>query len=199
MVKKRSQIICIAGAVITLLSGCSSGSSQAAPNYQETKKTVIDILKTDAGKKAVHEIMSDKTSMNQQALNQPAVKDSIVKALTSEKGKAAWSHILSDPSFQKKLAQGMQKEQAALLKKMMNDPDYQQMMMSVLQAPKMQSQYIDLIKTKPYREQLQKVITQTVSSPMFAAQLTDAIQKAVKTQMQKESKKKPQTKSKGSS
>jgi spore germination protein D len=79
----------------------------------------------------------------------------------------------------------MQKEQGDLLKKMMNDPAYQQMMMNVLSAPHMQSEYLSLMKTKPYREQMQKVIMQTVSSPLFSSQVQDAIKKVINEEIKK--------------
>ena len=184
MLKKMWQSGCVFGVLIAFLAACGS-SSQSAPSYQETKKTVIDILKTDEGKKAVHEILADQQPAKQKALDSAATQDAIVKALTDDKAKASWSHVLSDPDFQKKLSKAMQQEQGDLLKKMINDPEYQQMMMSVLQAPHMESEYLSLMKTKPYREQMQKVVMQTVSSPLFASQIKDAIEKVIKDEMKK--------------
>lgn len=184
MLKKLWQTGCVFGVAIAVLTACGS-SPQSAPSYQETKKMVIDILKTDDGKKAVHEILSDEKPIKQKVLDNPAAQEAIVKALTDDKAKESWSHVLSDPDFQNKLSKAMQKEQGDLLKKMMNDPAYQQMMMNVLSAPHMQSEYLSLMKTKPYREQMQKVIMQTVSSPLFASQVQDAIKKVINEEIKK--------------
>ncbi|WKB35968.1 spore germination lipoprotein GerD [Terrilactibacillus sp. S3-3] len=99
-----------------------------------------------------------------------------------------WRSLLSDPSFSKQLAKTMQKDNETILKKLMKDPEYQSMMMDILKAPNMEKQYLDLMKTQPYRKQMERVVQDTLTSPLFASQLSDAIDKAVKKQMKQESK-----------
>ncbi|TCP24200.1 spore germination protein D [Scopulibacillus darangshiensis] len=171
---------------ILLLSGCSSGQQQSGqPDYQETKKMFIDMLKTDEGKKAVQDIMKDEKVKEQIVLNNDFVKKTITDALTSDKGKKYLESLFSDPKFSNKVAKVMQKNNEKMLKSLMKDPEYQAMMMDIFKAPKMEKEYLDLMKTKPFREQMQKVIMDTISSPLFATQLEDAVKKAVKEEMKK--------------
>lgn len=175
------------GLLLVLISGCAaSGQQQSAqPDYQETKKMFIDMLKTDEGKKAIQDILKDQKTKEKIIMDNKLIKETITETLTSEKGKKYLQKLLSDPDFSNKLAKAMQKNNEEMLKSLMKDPTYQAMMMDILKAPNMESEYLNLMKTKPYREQMQKVIMDTVSSPLFATQLSDALKKAVQEEMKK--------------
>ncbi|MBM7646898.1 spore germination protein D [Scopulibacillus daqui] len=183
----KAVLIFIFSVILLFAGGCAA--QQAAegnqPNYQETKKMFVDLLKTDEGKKAIQDVLQDSKVKQQLVFNQDFVKDTIAKTLTSKEGKEYWEKLFSDPKFKKDLAKTMQKQNETILKQLMNDPSYQQMMMNILKAPKMQNQYLDLMKTKPYREQMQKVVAETLSSPLMASQLSEAINKAVQDQIKK--------------
>ncbi|WP_279401685.1 hypothetical protein [Piscibacillus salipiscarius] len=73
-----------------LLVGCSQGqgNSQQSPEYEATKKMVVDILKTDDGKKAVKEILSEEEMKQQLVLNSDLVKQSVEQSVTSKKVKS---------------------------------------------------------------------------------------------------------------
>ncbi|MGV3487685.1 MAG: spore germination lipoprotein GerD [Tuberibacillus sp.] len=174
------------GLCILFLTGCSGQSAQSStPDYQTTKKMVIDMIKSDDGKKAVLDILSEPEVKNQLVLNQDVVKKTITDTLTSDQGKKFWMDMLKDPDFSKALATSMQKNNEQLLKQLMNDPEYQGMLMKVFKAPNMEQEYLDLLQTKPFRDQLQKSILEAVSSPIFTSKLTDAINKEVDQQMKK--------------
>ena len=59
-------------------------------DYEETKKMVVDILKTDDGKKAIQEVMSDEKLKEKLVMDQAVVTETIEKTLTSEKGIEFW-------------------------------------------------------------------------------------------------------------
>lgn len=186
MLKRTVSVLTILLLLMAAVSGCSSG--QRVPSYQENKKMMVDVLKTDEGKQAIKQILQDKQLKQELVFDEPAVKDTIMKALTSEQGKSMWHSLLSDPSFSKQLAKTMEKDNEAILKKLMKDPEYQSMMADILKAPNMEKQYLDLMKTQPYRKQMETVVQNTLTSPLFASQLSDSIDKAVKKQMKQESK-----------
>ncbi|MDD9150566.1 MULTISPECIES: spore germination lipoprotein GerD [unclassified Sporolactobacillus] len=165
--------------------GCSSESEQ--PTYQENKKMVLDMLKTDEGKQAVKELLQDREIRNTLAFDEPAVKKAVTETLTTEQGKKIWNGIITDPQFSGRLARAMQQENEALLKKMMKDPDYQGMMMDILKAPGLQEQYLDLMKTQPFREQIKMGVQDALTGPSFQKQLMDAISEALKKQSGKSS------------
>lgn len=171
--------------LLSLVAAAGCGSQSGQPTYQENKKMVLDILKTNEGKRTVKELLQDKEMRNTIVLDEPAVKKTIIETLTTEQGKKIWNEIIADPEFSGRLAKSMQQENEKLLKKMMKDPDYQGMMMDVLKAPKLQEQYLDLMKTKPFREQMKMGVQDTLASPLFKKQLMDAITEALKKQSKK--------------
>lgn len=165
--------------------GCSSGGSSdqgSTPDYQTTKKMVVDMLKSDDGEKAIRDILKEDSFKQQLLMNQDFVKDTIAKTLTSDSGKKFWQDLFSDPKFSTQLAKSMQANNKQLLKQLMKDPSYQSMMMDVLNAPKMQKEYLDLMHTQPFREEMQKTIIDTLSSPLFTEKLSNALSKTLTEQ-----------------
>ena len=51
---------------------------------------VVDILKTDDGKKAIQDVMSDEKLREKLVMDQTVVTETIQKTLTSEKGTEFW-------------------------------------------------------------------------------------------------------------
>lgn len=146
---------------------------------------VLDMLKTDDGKQTIKELLEDKEMKTAIVFDEPAIKNTIFETFKSEQGKKLWTDLLKDPGFSEKLAQSMQKENENLLKKMMKDPGYQGMMMDVLKAPELQQQYLTLLRTRPFREQVQKDMQEMVASPLFKKELMDAISATLKKQSEK--------------
>lgn len=170
--------------VLILLSGCA-GSTSKEPSYQENKKMVLDMLKTDDGKKTIKDLLEDKEMRTAIVFDAPVIKKTLVDTFHSEQGKKLWTDLIKDPNFAKTLAQTMTHENESLLKKMMTQPDYQGMMMDVLRAPKMEQDYLNLLRTKPFREQLKTEIQEMIASPAFKKVVTDAIQKLMTKQSEK--------------
>ncbi|GGH85268.1 spore germination protein D [Pullulanibacillus pueri] len=172
--------------LLILSVGCSSQPSAQGsnPDYQTTKKMVIDMLKSDDGQKAIQDILSDDQFKKELVINQDFVKKTITEAVASEKSKDFWEQMLADPEFSQQLATTMQKNNEKILKQLMNDPNYQEAMMAIFKAPDMESQYLDLLETQPFRKQIQKEIIETMESPLFSTQMSKALQKAVKQEMQ---------------
>ena len=84
--------------VISLLSGCSESENAQQTDYDQTKKMVVDILKTDEGKKAIREVMDDEEIKQNLVMNEKAVTSTIEKTLVSDKAADFWdknSKILS--------------------------------------------------------------------------------------------------------
>ncbi|MFT8389710.1 MAG: spore germination lipoprotein GerD [Sporolactobacillus sp.] len=170
--------------VLLLLSGCAGNSSEQ-PSYQENKKMVLDMLKTDEGKKTIKELLEDKEMRTAIVFDSPVIKKTIIDTLHTDQGKELWADLIKDPSFAKILAQAMMHENESLLKKMMKQPDYQGMMMDVLRAPKMEQDYLSLLRTKPFRDQLKTEIQEAIASPAFNKVVTDTIQSIMKKQSNK--------------
>ncbi|MBH9968177.1 spore germination lipoprotein GerD [[Bacillus] enclensis] len=163
-----------------LLAACGGGGDTGSSkmDYEETKKMVVDILKTDDGKKAIQEVMSDDKMKSELIMDQKVVKDTISKTLTSEKGTEFWKKSFEDPKFAETMAKSMKDGNEKLLKDLMKDPEYQGMMMDLMKEPEFQKELTEALKSKEFREHLQKVILETFESPLFKAKMQDILMKA---------------------
>jgi spore germination protein D len=166
--------------IFTFLNGCASNEAQGNQgDYEETKKMLVDLLKSDDGKKAIKEVLTDEEIKKQIIMDQDSVQLAIEETLTSEKGAQFWKERMQDPKFAEAFAKSMQKEHEELMKKLMKDPEYQKMMMEILKDPEMEKQSLELLKTQSAREQMSKVITETFESPLYKAKIADILKSVV--------------------
>jgi spore germination protein D len=165
---------------VLLLAACGGGGDTGSGkmDYEETKKMVVDILKTDDGKKAIQEVMKDEKMKSELIMDQGVVKDTISKTLTSKKGTEFWKKSFEDPKFAESMAKSMKDGNEKLLKDLMKDPEYQGMMMDLMKDPEFQKELTEALKSKEYREHLQKVVLETFESPLFKAKIQDILLKA---------------------
>ena len=162
-----------------ILGSCApQESSPAPPDYDQTKKMVIDILKTDEGKKAIQDVMTEDKIKQQLIMDQTVVKQTIEQILTSKKGVEFWKKAFEDPKFAESFAKSLKNEQEKTIKALMKDPEYQGMMIDVLQNPEMEKALLTVLKSKEFRGHLQKVMTETFDSPLFKAKIQDLLIKA---------------------
>ncbi|WP_066074880.1 spore germination lipoprotein GerD [Neobacillus soli] len=166
--------------IMMFLTSCSSSdtSSGGQIDYDQTKKMVVDILKTDDGKKAIQDVMSDDKMKEKLVMDQKVVSDTIQQTLTTDKATTFWKKTFSDPKFAKGVAKNMRSENEKLLKELMNDPEYRGMMIEVFKEPEIQKEMADALKSKEYREHLQTVIAETIESPLFKAKMQELLLKA---------------------
>ena len=163
---------------LTSCSGSNDLSNAVQPDYDQTKKMVVDILKTVDGKKAIQDVMTSEAMKEKLVMDQKVVADTIQTTLTSDKATDFWKKTFSDPKFAQGVAKSMKNENKALLKELMNDPEYRTMMIEVFKEPDIQKQMADALKSKEYREHLQKVITETIDSPLYKAKIQELLLKA---------------------
>jgi spore germination protein D len=180
--KRYSLLMILTLSIVTILiSGCAPQEESASHmDYEETKKMVIDILKTDDGKKALKEVMKDKEIKQALVMDQKAVTKTIQTTLTSDQGKEFWKKAFEDPKFAESYAKSMQKEHEKVLKGLMTDPDYQKMLIDVFKDPKMQKTLQASMKSQEFRTHLQDVIMETLSSPLYKAKIQETLLKAAK-------------------
>jgi spore germination protein D len=158
------------------ISGCAPvETSGEEMDYDATKKMVVDILKTDDGKKAIQEMMKDEEMQQKLIMEQSVVSDAIEKSLVSEKGIEFWKTAFEDPKFAEAYAKSMQTEHEKLIKNLMKDPEYRSMMVEILKDPELEKEMLTLLKSSEYRQQMQTVITETFESPLFKAKIQEII------------------------
>lgn len=164
---------------LLLLVGCApQDQSIREMDYEQTKKMVVDILKTDDGKKAIKDVLTDDKMQQELIMDQTVVQDSIEKTLISDKGSDFWKKAFEDPKFAAAFAKSMQSEHKKLIKSLMKDPEYQGMMIDILKDPEIEKQMATVLKSKEYRGYLQKEISDTFDSPLFKAKIQGILIKA---------------------
>lgn len=164
---------------LLLITGCNqevAGNGQV--DYEQTKKMVVDILKTDDGKKAIQDVMSDDKMRQELIMDQAVVTETIQTTLTSEKGIDFWKKTFQDPKFVETIAKSMQKEQEQVLKNLMNDPEYRGKLIEVLKDPELAKEMSDLLKSNEYREHLKQVVSETIESPLYQTKIQELLLKA---------------------
>ncbi|WP_071396683.1 spore germination lipoprotein GerD [Bacillus tuaregi] len=174
---------------IFIIAGCAqeeAGGGQL--DYEETKKMVVDILKTDDGKKAIQEVMSDEKLRQQLIMDQAIVTDTVQNTLTSEKGIEFWKKTFEDPKFAETIAKTMQKENEHLLKNLMNDPEYRSKMIEVMKDPELEKEMTTVLKGNEYREHLKQVVSETIESPLYQTKIQELLLKAAETKASEEKK-----------
>ncbi|MBM7694835.1 spore germination protein D [Peribacillus deserti] len=176
------------GALLLLLSSfflALTGCNQAQGNnheekvdYEETKKMVVDIIKSEDGKKAFQEVLADPKMREQFVLDDQLVTNTIEKNFTTDKSKSFWQKNFSDPKFASAYAKSLKGEHEQLLKDLMKDPAYRKQILGLMQDPQLSSEYLKVLQSQKYRESVQKVMLETMDSPLFKVKMQDIIVKA---------------------
>lgn len=179
-------LVLLALLLITACTQEAAGNGQM--DYEQTKKMVVDILKTDDGKKAIREVLSDDKLRQELIMDQAVVTDTIQTTLTSEKGIDFWRKSFEDPKFAESIAKSMQKEQEQLFKNLMNDPEFRGKLIEVFKDPELEKEMRDLLKSNEYREHLKQVVTETIESPLYQTKIQEILLKAAEEKSKGEKK-----------
>ncbi|WP_035531086.1 spore germination lipoprotein GerD [Halobacillus kuroshimensis] len=165
--------------VLVFLAACngSSGASEQA-DYDTTKKMMVDILKSDDGKKAMTEVLSDEEMQQFMALESEVVSQAVQQTLISEEGKAFWSKLFSDPTFVQEFSKVLEDQQKELMKGLMKDAEYQKLMIDIYKNPEMMEQMVTVMQGQKFKAHLETSIEETLNSPVFQAKMTETLLKA---------------------
>lgn len=128
---------------------------------------VVDILKTEDGKKAVQEMMRDPHFKNKIMMTDTAMSDAVNRAIGNPKNQKQIQAVFQDPKVAANFAKVTRKQHEQLLKQLMKDPEYQKMLVDVMRNPQFEKQLTDLMKTEPFRKQMMTIMTEALDNPMF--------------------------------
>lgn len=185
---KKALGVAIACCSIAFASGCSEGSNETnADSYSDEKKMIVDVLKTDAGKKAIQEVLAEENVKAELIMDEDTIKKTIETTLTSEKEMDFWKKAFKDPDFVKALAKGMKSAHSDLLKDLMKDPEYTSLLTDVLKSADMQQEFISILKEKDVRKELKKLVTETLENPLYQEQISNILLKAADEKSSKKS------------
>lgn len=180
--------------ILGFLTACGSesqASSTSSNAYKDTKSMVLDILKTEDGRKAIQEAaITQNTKMQLLSAGdtqqlQLAVKDVLVDTQNTQ----FLQKMITDPRFAGQFAKAVQADTKQLHKDLLKDPEYQKSMMEAMKSPDYQTILLDTMKGTPYRTQMKTVIQESLSSPIFRLELMDLMKKVLQEEsMPKEQK-----------
>ena len=172
---------CALGLILCLftLTSCSETNTESSEeNYSETKKIIVDVLKSDEGKKAIEDVLQDESVKTELIMNQEDISNTIETTLTSDKEKKFWENAFKDPKFVKSLANGLESSHKQILKDLMTDPEYMALLTNVLKDSDMRKEFTEIMQGKDYRKELQSVLTEVIDSPLYKAKIEDILLKA---------------------
>ncbi|WNS42833.1 spore germination lipoprotein GerD [Paenibacillus sp. MMS20-IR301] len=179
---------------LTACGGEQSSSSSGQGGYKEMKTMVVDILKSDEGKKAVEEALSTPSSeggstsglsmkmMPMQTTEQIriAVKDTI----TAPEYQKEIEKIMTDPQFAGEFAKAINSQSKELHLQLIKDPSYQKSVEEIMKSPEMMKMFLDLTKTSDYRKQSMTIMQEAMQNPLFRMEVLDLLKTVVQEELQ---------------
>lgn len=184
----KTRVAFLLTSLFIICSGCSSDNTSNEADYEKTKKMVVDILKTDDGKKAIKEILSDESLKGELIMNQDIVTKTIEDTLVSKKGKKFWEKAFEDPKFTAAYAKALKTEHKRLMKDLTKDPAYRGMIVEIMKEPELEKEFTKLLKTNEMRKLYKDLIMETGESPLVQAKMEDLLMKAATKAVEKSQK-----------
>ncbi|MFB6366581.1 spore germination lipoprotein GerD [Paenibacillus elgii] len=171
--------------IVGFLTSCGSESQPSSTGggntYKDTKSMVLDILKTEDGRKAIQQATIHENSKLQllsagdtQQL-QLAVKDVLIDTENNQ----FLQKMISDPKFAGQFAKAIQKDTKQLQKDLLKDPEYQKAMMDAMKSPDFETMLLDAMKGNAYRTQTKAVIQESLQSPIFRLEMMELMKKVL--------------------
>ncbi|CAG7647297.1 Spore germination protein GerD [Paenibacillus solanacearum] len=172
--------------IVGVLTACGSdtqaaSSGNSGSNYKDTKSMVLDILKTEDGRRAIQEATIQQNT-KLQALSagdtqmlQLAVKDVLVDTQSTQ----FLQKMITDPKFAGQFAKAIQQDTKQIQKDLMKDPEYQKQLLNAMKSPDFETMLLDTMKSTPYRAQTKAVIQESLQSPLFRLELMELMKKVL--------------------
>ncbi|WP_028552481.1 spore germination lipoprotein GerD [Paenibacillus sp. UNC451MF] len=188
--------------IIWVLTSCGSdkqASQSQSGGYKDTKTMVLDILKTEDGKKAIIAAMSGGSSGSSSSQSEGQMKllsagDSqqiqlaVKDVLTDTNNNKFLQSVMTDPKFAGQFAKAIQKDTKQLQKDLMKDPDYQKSLMDAMKNPDFEKMLMDSMKGPQYRQQMKTVMQESLQSPLFRLELMNLMKKVLEEESQPKAK-----------
>jgi spore germination protein D len=182
-------------AALLFLTSCGSdggGQQSVTLNYKEMKDMVVDILKTEDGRKAISESMVAQGQTGQIKLLQSG-SDGLqlqmaVKEVMSDPAYAqTLKELMIDPTFAGDFAKSIQTEIKAIQKDLLKDPKYREALIETFKDPQYQKMIMETMKTSEHRQLIMTVMTESLESPLYRAEMIKLMKKALDEQMKEKS------------
>ncbi|OMC68166.1 spore gernimation protein [Paenibacillus odorifer] len=186
---------------VMALTACGSeqsSSSSGQGSYKEMKTMVIDILKSEDGKKAVEESLSNSSSGGTSGMSMKMmplqttedIKTAVKDTLTAPEYQKEIEKIMTDPKFAGDFAKAIQSQSKELHLQLIKDPTYQKSVEEIMKSPEMMTMFLNLTKTPDYRKQSMKTIQESMQTPLFRMEVLNLLKKVVQDELEPKEQKK---------
>ncbi|MBO2945782.1 spore gernimation protein [Paenibacillus sp. F411] len=184
------------GLTLVLVTGCGSDQGYTAQQmgYKEMKSMVVDILKTDEGKKAVEEALGGGSSSGESggasgakilsAQSGDDIRLAVKDTLVSEDYKKEIEKIMTDPQFAGEFAKAINAESKQLHLQLIKDPTYQKSVEEIMKSPEIMKSFLELTKTPDYRKQTMTIMQEAMQNPLFRMEVLQLLKTVVKDELQ---------------
>jgi len=198
-----------------MLAGCGSDQSSSPPqgSYKEMKTMVVDILKSDEGKKAVEEALTGQSSssgssgseegggsggasgsigmkMLMPVQSSEQIRIAVKDTITAPEYKKEFEKIMTDPQFAGEFAKVINAQSKQLHMQLIKDPTYQKSVEEIMKSPEMMTMFLNLTKTPDYRKQSMKTIQESMQTPLFRMEVLNLLKKVVQDELEPKEQKK---------
>lgn len=189
--------------LLPLLISCGGGSTESSGSqgYKDTKSMVLDILKTDDGKKAIKEasksgdesatgMLQAQSAQGGGKIQQLSAQDAqqlqvVVKdVLTSDGSDKMIKAMMTDPKFAGDFAKALQKENKQLQKDLLKDPEYQKQMLDLMKNPDYEKMVMETMKGMQYRQHVMTIMQEALQSPLYRMELMNLLKKVMEEEAQ---------------
>ncbi|MFC5558126.1 spore germination lipoprotein GerD [Ureibacillus thermophilus] len=174
--------------LLLLLASCSDATT-AQPSYEEVKKIVVDAIQTEEGKKAIRQLLEDPSFRELVVLEHNEVETAINNSLMSEHAQEFWRKTFEDPKFKESMAKSMKDQQTEIMKQLMKDASFQQELITFFGQPDMKKELESILKSAELRKEIEKVVMETIESPLLQTKWQELIKKSGESGGSKENEK----------
>ncbi|OAB29307.1 spore gernimation protein [Paenibacillus macquariensis subsp. defensor] len=180
-------LVCV---LVTALTACGSeqSSSSSQMGYKEMKSMVVDILKSDEGKKAVEEAINggETGAMGMKMLSSASseeIRTAVKDTITAPEYDKKLEKIMTDPKFAGDFAKAISSQSKELHQQLIKDPTYQKSVTDIMKSPEVTKMFLDLTKSSDFRKQTMSIMTEAMQNPLFKMEVLGLLKSVVQSEL----------------
>ncbi|OAB28763.1 spore germination lipoprotein GerD [Paenibacillus macquariensis] len=180
-------LVCV---LVTALTACGSeqSSSSSQMGYKEMKSMVVDILKSDEGKKAVEEAINggESGAMGMKMLSSASseeIRTAVKDTITAPEYDKKLEKIMTDPKFAGDFAKAISSQSKELHQQLIKDPTYQKSVTDIMKSPEVTKMFLDLTKSSDFRKQTMTIMTEAMQNPLFKMEVLGLLKSVVQSEL----------------
>lgn len=180
-------LVCV---LVTALTACGSeqSSSSSQMGYKEMKSMMVDILKSDEGKKAVEEAINggESGAMGMKMLSSASseeIRTAVKDTITAPEYDKKLEKIMTDPKFAGDFAKAISSQSKELHQQLIKDPTYQKSVTDIMKSPEVTKMFLDLTKSSDFRKQTMTIMTEAMQNPLFKMEVLGLLKSVVQSEL----------------